>query len=211
MDVIFDLMIEYIRIKPSASMQEIGGVLKRFPGKEIEKGMFVSVDLDGTIADMTHRLDMALHGGEPGGHQYYAIMFNPLNVPTDTPIWESRETLCRLVKKYPDTQIVYLSSRPNSMQDATEEWLRSHRFPPGRLVLRSNFQRSIPFKRDQLLKLRAEGPILAHIGDSADDQFGAESAGVPYIPVEANKWSDLNVWNSLEATRELYHGWVDMK
>ena len=97
------------------------------------------IDLDGVVADATARFakaeevkqayverasnDLYAADEREATNIYWRAVFNPEYVPLDVPmaVDEDLEVLDRQ-----HWQILYLTSRPESMREATEEWLNDH-------------------------------------------------------------------------------------
>jgi len=75
------------------------------------------IDIDGVIANSDARFALA----KIGSHIDWSIAFDPQHVALDTLIVGVAEALVRLETS--GYQIVYLTSRPESMRDATLAWL----------------------------------------------------------------------------------------
>lgn len=88
----------------------------------------IIVDLDGTIADCSHRL----HYVQDGNRDWPAFFDN---IPGDSPILP----LIDLVKTYyqaGETSVLLVSGRPDSHKSHTEEWLAKHDVPYNFLHMR---------------------------------------------------------------------------
>lgn len=101
------------------------------------------VDLDGVVAEITLRLQKAKAAKEEylenvkfhpvivekfdrekqATDLYWKTVFDPALVEMDTLIAGSFEALCEIEKHY---RIIFLSSRPESMREATIEWLKKY-------------------------------------------------------------------------------------
>jgi hypothetical protein len=93
------------------------------------------IDLDGVVADATKRFERAdiakalyLSGTDrpemlsrEATNVYWREVFNSENVPLDTLIEGVVEALVTLEQQ--DYRLIYLTSRPESMRAATQEWL----------------------------------------------------------------------------------------
>lgn len=90
--------------------------------------MIALVDIDGTIADISHRL----HYIKSDGTKY---------IPDDAPVdWDSFfnamvddipiDGMCKLIQSLNHVyDIIYITGRPDSHRKQTEEWLNNHKFP----------------------------------------------------------------------------------
>jgi hypothetical protein len=138
----------------------------------------VLVDLDGTIADTSHRYNLA-----PTVDQFSTWSVYAKACIRDTVI-ESVAVLTRiLISK---CEIHYISGRDGSALLETEMWLRKNNLPYHFLTLRpaGNEDSNADIKVNYILKLRAEGkePILL-LDDWPDTCRAAESVGVPALRV----------------------------
>lgn len=79
---------------------------------------FVIFDLDGTIADIRHRVHHVRGGGKQNWQAFFAECAN------DLPVWPVIDTLRAHVKAGDRVEI--WSARSDEVRDATEEWLRRH-------------------------------------------------------------------------------------
>lgn len=102
------------------------------------------IDLDGVVADATARFAKAelmkeqwlmerqqglpyaidMQTEKDATNLYWRTVFNPEHVPLDTPIPGVSEALLDIQAK--GYKVIFLTSRPASMQDATQEWLFRH-------------------------------------------------------------------------------------
>jgi phosphoglycolate phosphatase-like HAD superfamily hydrolase len=78
------------------------------------------IDLDGVCANSDARFALA----KVGSRTDWSVAFDPANVPLDTLIDGVPEALAQLESQ--GYQLVYLTSRPESMRDATLAWLDQH-------------------------------------------------------------------------------------
>ena len=89
--------------------------------------MIALVDIDGVLADCSHRLGH-IRGGESLD---WPAFFDAMD--KDTPIWPVIDLVKSIRISY---NICYLTGRPVSHRDLTLEWLRSYTLPLGMLVMR---------------------------------------------------------------------------
>ena len=129
----------------------------------------LSVDIDGTIVDVSARYNFASFRAKDGSPQFWNIFLNSQYFHLDRPIIPARDFLCLFHLTNPDVKIIYLSGRNARTTEETKSWLRQHDFPDGEVILR-NKGPTKDFKRDQFFRLKKLGyTICAHIGDSDDD------------------------------------------
>lgn len=97
----------------------------------------VIFDMDGTLADCSHRQHFVRkpEGAGPEWHpdwdRFFAYCYS------DTP---RQEIVDRLMDEWGmDREIIICSGRSDRYRDETEEWLKSHKIPWGRLIMRRDF------------------------------------------------------------------------
>jgi hypothetical protein len=95
-------------------------------------------DIDGTLADLSHRLPFIgknLPSGTVAGKKDWKAFHAA--VADDAVHWDMRLILCALVVGAPEARhVFYVSGRMDSCRDATEDWLRESGFPRGDLYMR---------------------------------------------------------------------------
>jgi len=150
------------------------------------RGRAISIDIDGTIANVSARLAYAQNKYPYGSGPFWGIFLSGRLLYMDQPIPGASDFL----QRYSHCgQIIYLSGRSASTLDATRTWLLDHNFPEGQILLRPSGN-TRQFKINQLSRLKNEYQLEAHIGDTEDDQIPAEIAGVPFVHVETDQWID---------------------
>lgn len=85
------------------------------------------VDIDGTIADCSHRL----HYIQNGNHDWTGFFKACVN---DTPIWEVIDTIRLLEKSY--ATIIMVTGRSNEVENETRYWLMDYGIPCHGLYMR---------------------------------------------------------------------------
>jgi hypothetical protein len=114
------------------------------------------IDLDGVVADVRHRL-CHLDKKPRDWDAFFA------GIPDDPVLAEGRAVLDRVA---PDHEVVYLTGRPERTRAATEAWLRAHRLPHGRLIMRSERdRRPARVTKPGLLRRLADGRRIAVVVD----------------------------------------------
>ena len=152
----------------------------------------VTVDMDGTIADISRRREYALQFGPDKSIKFYSALLDGSKYHMDDPIEPSRVFLHRYASEIGGT-IVYLSGRREGSEIQSEAWLRAHKFPEGKIVHRKMGHRSLDFKTDWLKKLKTIHTVEAHFGDRLDDDGGAAHlASVPFVHIKDNKWPSFD-------------------
>jgi hypothetical protein len=136
------------------------------------------IDLDGVVADLRHRLHHL--DAKPDWDAFFA------GIPNDPVLAEGRAVLDRLA---PDHEVVYLTGRPERARAATEAWLRRHRLPQGRLIMRSERdRRPARVTKPGLLRRIADGRRIAVVVDD-DPQVCAALTRAGW-PVLVADWMD---------------------
>jgi phosphatidate phosphatase APP1 len=98
----------------------------------------VIVDIDGTLADISHRRHH-LEGKRKRWGKFFQAMDRDLPIP---------EVAARVRQLSQDHTIVLVSGRPEDFRGVTEEWLRKHKIPYEQLWMR----KSGDFRADDLVK-----------------------------------------------------------
>lgn len=117
-------------------------------------------DIDGTVADLSHRLHYIRPETEPVGLERYKKSGKDwqafhANVHKDKPHEDVREILWSLLR--PDhldfRSLIYVSGRMESSREATMAWLHKHGFPPGDRALGVlHMRRNDDFRDDSVVK-----------------------------------------------------------
>ncbi len=130
---------------------------------------FAAVDIDGVIADPTHRL----HYVERRPKDWDAFF---AAAAEDPPLPEGLAVAQRLAA---DHDIVYLTGRPERCRADTVAWLDRHGLPTGRLVMRRAGDRrpARVAKLGLLRRLAAEQPVKVLVDDDDAVCAAAEDAG----------------------------------
>ncbi|MBN2054130.1 hypothetical protein JW905_04370 [bacterium] len=131
------------------------------------------IDIDGTVADETRRRETATDAKGSLDWQQY---FLPDRIAWDQPIPGAKQVLDEFVHR--GISIIYLSSREDTLQQATENWLKEHGFPSGQVLLRPRYGKTLEFKVERVSALRSRFDILFGIGDRESDKSAYEMAGV---------------------------------
>jgi len=131
------------------------------------------IDLDGVVADVRHRL----HHLDARPRDWDAFF---AGIPDDPVLAEGLAVLERLA---PDHEVVYLTGRPERTRAATEAWLRRHRLPRGRLIMRSERdRRPARVTKPGLLRELAGGRRIAVVVDDDPEVCAAlKRAGWPVL------------------------------
>ncbi|HXG64952.1 MAG TPA: hypothetical protein VNO70_07575 [Blastocatellia bacterium] len=86
----------------------------------------VIVDIDGTLADVTHRLHH-IRGKPKSWQKFFALM------PEDKPVQKVIDQVLDLAKEH---NIYVVSGRPEDYRGVTADWLRLHQVPYKALYMR---------------------------------------------------------------------------
>lgn len=88
-------------------------------------------DLDGTVADVRHRLPHLERRPQDWDAFFAAAGHDPV-LPTGVALLRESAREC---------EVVYLSGRPERLRAVTQRWLRSQALPEGQLLLRADGDR----------------------------------------------------------------------
>lgn len=142
-------------------------------------------DIDGTIADMSHRLHHIVRtDGKP---KDWTACFAA--VSNDKPIQHVIHVARALVEA--GHFIVFVTGRPDSCRAATEEWLAEHVIGEQALYMRKagDHRNDDIVKMELLAQLRADGWEPRMVFDDRDRVVSAwRSAGVPCAQVAEGKF-----------------------
>jgi phosphoglycolate phosphatase-like HAD superfamily hydrolase len=131
------------------------------------------IDLDGTVADVRHRL----HHLQRRPKDWEAFFGG---IPDDEPLAEGVAVARTLAESH---ELVYLTGRPERHRRATEAWLHRHDLPPGQLMMRPDGDRrpARVAKMAMLRRLAAHGPVVAFVDDDPAVCAAARDAGFPVL------------------------------
>lgn len=135
------------------------------PGRNATLVEALSVDIDGTVADISKRIDFALQFGKDGSKEYWDVLLQGANYHTDEPILACRQSLLNWVSSHCPAsgmprRVVYVSGRRSGTESQTAAWLRQHGFPAGDIWHRPQGIRSYLWKKEALLLLNGSGVVL---------------------------------------------------
>jgi hypothetical protein len=114
-------------------------------------------DIDGTIADCSHRLHY-IQQSPKDYEKFHAACVD------DAPIGHVIEVIRQLGGIY---DIVYCTGRPDSSKSQTIDWLNRYKLPFGCLFMRKtgDYRPDTVVKREMLDKVLAAGPVLLALED----------------------------------------------
>jgi len=115
----------------------------------LAKKPVVLVDIDGTLADVRHRLHHILRGGRKNWKAFFE------GADRDTPI---ASTIAWVQSLVPHHEIVILTGRPEQYRKRTMAWLKKQRVPFSALVMRRNgdHRPDYEMKRDVLERVKKD-------------------------------------------------------
>jgi FMN phosphatase YigB (HAD superfamily) len=119
----------------------------------------IIVDIDGTIADVHHRL----HHIEGRGRKNWKRFFEAMD--RDTPI---ANVIDRVRELASDSEIVMLTGRPEQYRERTAAWLERYDVPFDRLLMRPDGDHRSDFvTKEELLATLPKGQVRLAIDDRA--------------------------------------------
>jgi hypothetical protein len=119
------------------------------------------IDIDGVVADSTERFKRATNNGKID----WSIAFTPELVSLDTLIEGADDAireLCRL------GDVVYLTSRPESMWEATHAWLNCHDLAKPGIICKpksSQYVKTVKWKADEVQECASRYQYVVFIDD----------------------------------------------
>ena len=138
-------------------------------------------DMDDTLCTLEHRRGKASKNGR---HKIdFNILFDPKLVEYDEPQGHVVE-LAELLNMF-NTRIIIMTARPYYMEQATKDWLKSHRIPYFKIITKEKnkvFQKSSIWKEHKLQELLQDisvEQIILSIDDNKDNQAMFEGYGIP--------------------------------
>lgn len=156
----------------------------------------VSVDIDGTIANISARMALAGSTHKEGSTKYWDMALCGSLYHLDEPLLAARDALLDYVSSA-DVGIAYLSGRRSGTEHQTRAWLLEHGFPSGNVVHRRKGVRSKLFKCESLRAMRKKVWVECHVGDRLEDDGGAAAqAGVKFFHIKENDQSSWHAFPS---------------
>jgi predicted kinase len=138
------------------------------------KDEIIICDIDGTIADGSHR-EHHLQGEKKDWASYYSLL------PDDKPI----DLICRwIAEERKDRTVVLVSGRPDTYQTQTADWLAKHGVQYDYLLMRSGGdKRPDTMVKADILKLLPKDKIVCVIDDRPSVVRMWRENGLRVIPV----------------------------
>lgn len=132
------------------------------------------IDIDGVVADVRHRLPMIETTPKDWDGFFAACSADPV-------LPQGLSLALNLAKEH---RIIYLSGRPESCRESTQEWLNRVGAPPGELLLRAaNDRRPARITKVEMLG-RIEGEIAIVVDDNQAVLRAVAAAGYPTFHAE---------------------------
>jgi hypothetical protein len=130
---------------------------------------FAVLDIDGVLADVRHRL----HHLEQHPKEWPAFF---AGAPQD-PVLDEGVRLARELAE--DSEIIYLTGRPERYRGPTADWLQRNELPAGQLLMRGDddFRPGRVTKTEFLIELSTARPVRLLIDDDPTVIAAASKAG----------------------------------
>ena len=165
----------------------------------------ISVDLDGTVADISRRIEYALQFGPDRSAQFYQALLDGSKYELDTPVEAAREYLLKYSREIKG-DIVYLSGRRQGTESESLAWLEKHEFPQGQVIHRRMGDRSLNFKLYWLRHFKSSKWIDGHFGDRLeDDAAAARFSGIRFVHIVDHVWPEFKVSDFSKQRRDSPH------
>jgi phosphoglycolate phosphatase-like HAD superfamily hydrolase len=134
---------------------------------------FAVFDIDGVLADVTHRLHH-LQGRRKNWAAFFAAAGHDPLLP---------EGRARAVAAAQAHALVYLSGRPERLRRVTQSWLDRHDLPSGAVLLRPNrdHRPARLLKPELLERVRSAGPVALVVDDDAEVCAVLAERGYPVV------------------------------
>ena len=141
----------------------------------------VIVDMDGTLADVSHRLRYIRGHGKPNWKRFFEEQRH------DLPKKDILKQVCDLAKTY---EIVIVTGRPDKYLDETAAWLRKYKVPYSRIFMRpaGDHRPDYIVKKQVLGKIGPEQVALV-LDDRPRVCEMYRQAGLKVIEVASDEWN----------------------
>ena len=142
----------------------------------------VIVDMDGTLADVGHRLHYIRGRGKPDWKRFFEEQRH------DLPKKRILKQVCELANTH---EIVIVTGRPDKYMDETAAWLRKYKVPYSRLYMRPAGDHRPDFlvKKDILKKKIGAHRVVIVLEDRPRVCEMYRQAGLKVIEVPSDQWS----------------------
>lgn len=119
----------------------------------------VLFDIDGTLADISHRRHYV-----EGGNRNWVKFFDAMG---EDSVNQPVADLYRALQKSPDYECIIVTGRPENYRKVTEQWLIWNNIPFSRLLMRAekDSRQDAIIKREILTELLKEGHEIAFVVD----------------------------------------------
>ena len=147
-----------------------------------EEKPIVIVDMDGTLADVGHRLHYIRGKGKPDWKKFFSEQRH------DLPIKAILKQVCDLAGNH---EIVIVTGRPEQYSHETQQWLRKYGVPYSRLYMRPAGDHRLDFlvKKDILKKKIGAQRVVMVLEDRPRVCEMYRQAGLKVIEVPSDQWS----------------------
>lgn len=150
-----------------------------------EKDKAILVDVDGTIANDSHRFEFAK---KPNGKINWDVYFRKDLVEKDKLNDELKDRLIKF--KEDGHEIVFLTGRPEFLRKTTTDWLVNHDVPFDKLVMRSEDERYLDvtdYKYKEISKLKKDYNIIIAFDDLDEAIEAIEKNNIKYEKINFRK------------------------
>lgn len=144
------------------------------------------IDLDGVVADSTARFARARRSD---GSIDWAIAFDSDLVALDTLIPHALGAIRRLASG--GYEVIFLTSRPQSMRDATQAWLDVHALDGYGLIMKpahAQFIKTAKWKADEVARMAQLPGVtsLLFVDDEERNREAVEARQLPHVTTIAS-------------------------
>lgn len=139
------------------------------------------IDLDGVVANSDERFKLALRSD---GKTDWKIAFKPEHVSLDVLIDGALEAVDNLESK--GHAIIFLTSRPESMREATVIWLATHALDSYELVMKpasKQFTKTVKWKAEEVQRMASLPGIekVVFVDDEERNREAIEALGLGIV------------------------------
>lgn len=132
-------------------------------------GAVAVFDIDGVLADVTHRLHHVAVRPKDWGAFFAAAHLDP-------PLPDGVRLARQVARERP---LLYLTGRPESLRAVTRRWLADNGLPPGRLLMRrpGDFRPARHAKLERLGEINEQTPVHVVVDDDVSVVEALREAG----------------------------------